>query len=52
MVLNAPSAMNADTTEVELLAPEGTVLAQFTGDKRLVARSVFAVIQQQFLSAS
>ena len=52
MVLNAPSAMNADTTEVELLAPEGTVLAQFTGDKRQVARSVFAVIQQQFLSAS
>lgn len=44
MVLNSPSAMNAANTEVEILDPQGTVLAQHSGRKRDVAAKIIELI--------
>ncbi len=52
MVLNSPSAMNAATTDVELLAPNGDVISQLTGSKTEVSRQIFAVIQEKLIEAT
>ena len=49
MVLNSPSAMNAETTEVELLAPSGTLIAQLSGTKIDVSQQIFDVIKSELL---
>ena len=51
MVLNSPSAMHAETTEVELLDPSGKVLAQLSGTKTDVSREIFAVIQKTLIDS-
>ena len=49
MVLNSPSAMNSETTEIELISPDGTVVGHFHGAKTEVAGKIFTVIQQQLI---
>lgn len=49
MVLNSPAAMDALQTEVEVLAPDGKVLASLSGSKTDVSRKIFAVIQQRLI---
>lgn len=46
MVLNSPSAMNAESTAVELLDPTGKVIARLTGSKCKVSREIFEVIEK------
>lgn len=50
MILNSPSAMNSQDTDVELLSSSGDVLAQFSGSKVEVSDKIFAVIQQQLIA--
>ena len=49
MVLNGPQAMNALTTEVELLDKQGQVVASFSGSKEEVARGIVEVIQRRLI---
>ena len=49
MVLNSPSAMNSESTTVELLNRSGDVLAQLSGSKTEVSRQIFSVIDQQLI---
>lgn len=49
MVLNSPSAMNSESTSVELLNRSGEVLAQLSGSKTEVARQIFSVIDQRLI---
>jgi len=51
MVSNGVEAMHATDSQVEILDPAGSVLAQAAGSKELVARRILAVIQQQLLSS-
>jgi len=46
MVLNSPSAMNSEDTEIELISPNGTVVGHFHGSKSEVAVEIFAEIQR------
>ncbi len=46
MILNSPTAMNATTTDVELLDPDGRVLAHYSGSKSKVARQIFTTIDE------
>ncbi len=48
MVLNGPQAMNADTNEVELLDPSGSVVAQIQGSKQDVAHGILSEINKRF----
>lgn len=47
MVLNSPAAMNAQTTDVEILDPDGTVLAQHAGMKSDVAAKIIEIIEER-----
>ncbi len=49
MVLNSPSAMNSENTEIELISPDGTVVGHFHGQKSEVAAKIFAEIQTQLI---
>lgn len=49
MAVNGPKAMNSLTTEVEILDRDGRTLRQLSGDKRDVARGIFAVIQERLI---
>lgn len=49
MVLNSPSAMNSENTEIELILPEGNVVGHFHGSKSEVAAKIFAEIQRQLI---
>ena len=49
MVLNGPSAMNALDTEIELIDKQGEVVAQLSGSKENVARSIVAEIERRFI---
>lgn len=49
MVLNSPSAMNAESTDVELLDPGGEVVAKLLGPKSEVSRKIFQVIEQRLI---
>lgn len=46
MILNSPTAMNATITDVELLGPDGRVLAHYSGSKSGVARQIFTIIDE------
>lgn len=52
MVLNSPAAMNAEGTEVEVLNPNGDVIAQLAGAKTEVSRQIFYVIEHNLIDAS
>jgi len=52
MVVNGIEAMNATDTTVEILDPQGTVIAHLSGDKREVARGIFAAIQERLIESA
>jgi len=52
VVVNGPAAMHALDTHVEILAPEGEVLAVLAGGKLQVARGIFRVIQERLIRAA
>jgi phosphopantothenoylcysteine decarboxylase/phosphopantothenate--cysteine ligase len=52
MVLNAPTAISARQTHVEILDPTGNIIAAIAGDKREVARGIFDIIHSRLLDKS
>ena len=50
MVSNGVEALQATDSQVEILDPAGTVLAQAAGSKELVAQRILATIEEQFLA--
>jgi len=50
MVLNGTEAMNAVTNAVEIIDPQGSVIANFSGPKGEVARGIFGVIQKRLIA--
>jgi len=50
MVSNGAAAMNALDTSVEVIAPDGAVLASLAGSKQAVADGIFQVIQSRLIS--
>lgn len=51
MVLNSPSAMDASTTQIELIHPDGQVLADWTGEKDHVAHELFDRIARELITS-
>ncbi|MEK6249623.1 MAG: phosphopantothenoylcysteine decarboxylase [Planctomycetales bacterium] len=49
MVLNGPDAMRSLDNHVEIIAPGGDQIATFSGNKPLVAREIFSIIQQRLI---
>lgn len=49
MILNRPTAMNADDNDVEVLHPDGRLLERLTGSKLSVARGILTVIERDLL---
>lgn len=50
VVLNGPQAMNAAHTQVEVIAPDGSVVGSFAGSKQTVAREVLRVIGERLMA--
>ena len=50
MVLNSPSAMNAATTDVEVLDRSGRVLSTLQGPKTEVAESIFGLVESVLIA--
>jgi len=51
VVLNGPEAMNSENNHVEVLGPEGTVLATLQGNKENVAMGILALIQSELIGS-
>ena len=51
MVLNGPEAMNSLENQVEMIDPQGTVIASFSGEKRSVAEGILSVIQDRLVKS-
>lgn len=51
IVLNGPAAIHSADTAVEILDPEGNVLAQLAGTKEKVAEGILHVISQRLIRA-
>ena len=49
IVVNGPAAMHARDTQVEILTPQGEVVASLAGEKPEVARGIFSVIQERLV---
>jgi phosphopantothenoylcysteine decarboxylase/phosphopantothenate--cysteine ligase len=49
IVVNGPGALHSPDTELEVIDPQGNVLAAASGPKLQVARQVFEVIQQRLI---
>jgi phosphopantothenoylcysteine decarboxylase/phosphopantothenate--cysteine ligase len=49
MVANGVAAMNSAENEVEVIAPDGSVVGRFVGAKSHVAREVFAVVEERLI---
>jgi phosphopantothenoylcysteine decarboxylase/phosphopantothenate--cysteine ligase len=49
MVLNGPEAMHSLENQVEILDPDGAVIATLAGPKTEVGRGIFQVIQQRLI---
>lgn len=49
MVSNGPSAIDADHNDVELLDPDGSVLASIQGSKAIVAKRLLSEIDQRLI---
>ncbi len=47
IVANGPAAIGAVRTRVEVLSPDGTVLAALAGSKRRVARGILGIIAER-----
>jgi len=52
MVLNGPTAMDADDNQVEVLDRTGAVVSALAGSKSEVAGGILAVIQQRLIDAA
>ena len=52
IVVNGPGAMHAPDTQIEIISPDGNVLATFSGSKRQVATDVFGVIAGHLIGRS
>lgn len=50
VVLNGPQAMHAADTQVEVIAPDGSVVGSFAGSKQTVAREVLRVIGERLIA--
>lgn len=50
MVSNGVAAIDATDNEVEILAPDGSVLTAVSGTKEVVARHIMDVVQQRLIS--
>ncbi|MEX0793228.1 MAG: phosphopantothenoylcysteine decarboxylase [Pirellulaceae bacterium] len=49
MVLNGPAAMNSAASAIEILAPDGSVVASHEGDKRMLAERIMAIVQTRLI---
>lgn len=49
VVLNGPSAMNADENSVELINPAGDIVATFSGPKTELCRSLFGEFERRLI---
>jgi phosphopantothenoylcysteine decarboxylase/phosphopantothenate--cysteine ligase len=49
MVANGVAAMNSPENEVEVIAPDGSVVGRFVGAKAHVAREIFAVVDERLI---
>ena len=49
IVLNGPEAMDSATNSVEVIDPNGDVLATIQGSKEEVANGIFKIIQEKFI---
>ena len=49
IVVNGPGAMHSLNTQIEIINPDGEVLAAFSGSKRQVATDTFGVIAQHLI---
>lgn len=49
MVTNSPAAIGAADDQVEVVAPDGTVVAALTGAKEKVAAGVLAIVQERLI---
>ena len=52
MVLNSPSAMNSEETEVEVIQRDGIVAAYYSGTKEDVSEKIFAEIESRLITSS
>ncbi|MGI9496620.1 MAG: phosphopantothenoylcysteine decarboxylase [Mariniblastus sp.] len=52
VVLNGPAAINASDNEVEIIAPNGTVIKSIKGPKATIASQILAVIENQLIPNS
>ena len=50
MVLNGPQAMNSTENSVEVIAPNGNVVAAIVGPKPKVADAILQIIAEQILT--
>jgi phosphopantothenoylcysteine decarboxylase / phosphopantothenate---cysteine ligase len=50
MVLNGPEAMNALQNNVDVLDPQGNIIASFAGEKEHVARGLLALFQTRLIT--
>jgi phosphopantothenoylcysteine decarboxylase/phosphopantothenate--cysteine ligase len=49
MVVNGPQAMNSAENQVEVMLPDGNVIAPIAGEKTFVASEIFAIIQERLI---
>ena len=49
MVLNGPQAMNSSDNAVEVMRPNGEIIAEFSGDKDKVAEGIFEIVQRELI---
>jgi len=49
IVLNGPDALNGDQTRVEVINREGLILANFQGEKQVVAEKLFGLVAQKWI---
>jgi len=50
IVLNGPQAMDSADNQVEVLDPQGSIVASSAGSKEEVSRQIFAVIEQRLIA--
>ena len=50
MVLNGPQAMNAQENSVEVMHPNGQIIAEISGNKDDVAMGIFEIVERELIS--
>lgn len=49
MILNGPAAMNSTENAIEILAPDGSVVASHEGSKRMLGERIMAIVQTRLI---